>query len=96
MKVQFEFAPIPQTKGKNKELRYYPRVVNRHLIETDEIAEELQTACSLTESDVVAVLKALSHSLSTYLMRGERVHLKGGMYPLMTSLIELINTLGLR
>lgn len=77
MKVRFEFAPIPMPKGNKQKLRYYPRVVNRHLIETDEITKEIQTACSLTEGDVVAVLKALSHSLSTYLMRGERVHLDG-------------------
>lgn len=77
MKVKFEFAPVPMPKGKENKLRYYPRVVNRHLVTTREISEEIQRACSLTKSDVAAVLNALNHSLSTYLMKGERVHLDG-------------------
>lgn len=56
MKVQSEFAPIPRSQGKETELRYYPRVVNRHLIKTCEISAEIQHACSLTEVDVNAVL----------------------------------------
>lgn len=77
MKVRFEFAPVPMPKDKKNILRYYPRVVNRRLVRTDEITQEIQTACSLTESDVMAVLRELSYSLSKYLSRGERVHLDG-------------------
>lgn len=77
MKVRFEFAPVPMPQNRKNKLRYYPRVVNRRLVKTDEITKEIQTACSLTEGDVVAVLRALSHSLSGYLMQGERVHLDG-------------------
>lgn len=77
MKVQFEFAPIPQPQSKETTLRYYPRVVNRHLIRTREISAEIQHACSLTEIDVNAVLDALSRSLSNYLRQGDRVHLQG-------------------
>lgn len=77
MKVQFEFAPIPRPKDKENKLRYYPRVVNRHLVKTREISAEIQHACSLTETDVNAVLYALSNSLSGYLRRGDRVHLQG-------------------
>ncbi|WP_455592139.1 HU family DNA-binding protein [Bacteroides sp.] len=75
MKVQFEFAPIP---GSNSEdVHYYPRVVNRKLVKTREITEEIQHACSLTETDVVAVLDALNRSVSKHLMNGYRVHLDG-------------------
>lgn len=77
MKVQFEFAPIPQPQSKGNKLRYYPRVVNRHLVKTREISAEIQHACSLTEIDVNAVLDALSRSLANYLRQGERVHLQG-------------------
>lgn len=77
MKVQFEFAPIPQPQSKETKLRYYPRVVNRHLVKTREISAEIQHACSLTEIDVNAVLDALSRSLSNYLRQGNRVHLQG-------------------
>lgn len=77
MAVQFEFAPIPTPSDRKKKVRYYARVVNKQLIDSDYIAREIQYACSLTDVDVKAVLEALNRSLESHLKEGRRVHLKG-------------------
>lgn len=77
MAVQFEFAPIPTPSDRQKKVRYYARVVNKQLIDSDYIAKEIQVACSLTDIDVKAVLDALNRSLETHLKEGRRVHLRG-------------------
>lgn len=77
MAVQFEFAPIPTPSDRTKKVRYYARVVNKQSVDTDDIAKEIQMACSLTDIDVKAVLNALNRSLETHLKEGRRVHLKG-------------------
>ena len=77
MAVQFEFAPIPTPSDRKKKVRYYARVVNRKLIDSDYLAKEIQYACSLTDVDVKAVLEALNRSLESHLKEGRRVHLKG-------------------
>lgn len=77
MAVQFEFAPIPIPSDRKKKVRYYARVVNKQLVDSDYIAKEIQHACSLTDIDVKAVLDALNRSLETHLKEGRRVHLRG-------------------
>lgn len=77
MSVQFEFAPIPVPADRKRKVRYYARVVNRKAISTKEIVEEIERACTLTETDVYAVLDALNHSLARHLKEGKRIHLDG-------------------
>lgn len=77
MAVQFEFAPIPTPSDRKKKVRYYARVINRQAVDSDDIAKEIQRACSLTDIDVIAVLEALNRSLEEHLKEGRRVHLKG-------------------
>lgn len=77
MAVQFEFAPIPIPSDRKKKVRYYARVVNKQLVDSDYIAKEIQHACSLTDIDVKAVLDALNRSLEIHLKEGRRVHLRG-------------------
>ena len=54
MAVEFEFAPVPMPSGRPKKLRYYPRVVNRRTVSTPDIVKEIEMACTLTRTDVVA------------------------------------------
>ncbi|WP_455586953.1 HU family DNA-binding protein [Bacteroides sp.] len=80
MAVKFEFAPVPMPAGRPKKLRYYPRVVNRRTVSTSDIVKEIEMACTLTRTDVVAVLDALNRSLVNWLKDGWRVHLDGVGY----------------
>ena len=77
MAVKFEFAPVPMPSGRPKKLRYYPRVVNRRTVSTSDIVKEIEMACTLTRTDVVAVLDALNRSLVNWLKDGWRVHVDG-------------------
>ena len=77
MAVEFEFAPVPMPSGRPKKLRYYPRVVNRRTVSTPDIVKEIEMACTLTRTDVVAVLDALNRSLVGWLKDGWRVHIDG-------------------
>lgn len=77
MAVQFEFAPVPAPAGKLEKLQYYPRVVNRKTVSTEDFAQEIESACTLTRTDVMAVLHALNNSLVRWLKDGQRVHIDG-------------------
>lgn len=51
-------------------------VVNSKLITTDELAGQINNACSATEADVVAVLQALGKCVCDELLDGNRVELE--------------------
>ena len=51
-------------------------VVNSKLTTTSELAKYINNACSVTESDVVAVLKALGNCVRDELLDGNRVELE--------------------
>lgn len=80
MAIKFEFAPVPVPAGRPKKLRYYPKVVNRRTVSTSDIVKDIEMACTLTRTDVVAVLDALNRSLVEWLKDGWRVHLDGVGY----------------
>ena len=50
-------------------------VVNSKLTKTDELAEHINNACSVTESDIAAVLQALGKCVCEELLDGNRVEL---------------------
>ena len=72
----------------NREKRtLHPRIRYNDTIGTDLVRHRIQERCSLTETDVTAVLDALSHILGEELADGKQVHLDGIGYfhPCLTS-----------
>ncbi len=84
MTVKYDFYenPVPG-KGKKK-IRYHARVVSSSTTTTDEMAKDIHSRCTLTESDIKAVLHALGESLEEQLKEGNRVYLEGIGYFQMT------------
>lgn len=76
MSIEYDFYRNPNSQGTNKK-RYHARVVSSDRISTDELAEEIQNECSLTVTDVKAVLIALGDKLAKHLGNGSKVHLEG-------------------
>ena len=76
MSIEYDFYRNPNSQGTNKK-RYHARVVSCDRISTDELAEEIQKECSLTITDVKAVLIALGDKLAKHLGEGSKVHLEG-------------------
>ena len=76
MSIEYDFYRNPNSQGTNKK-RYHARVVSSDRISTDELAEEIQKECSLTITDVKAVLIALGDKLAKHLGEGSKVHLEG-------------------
>ena len=76
MSIEYDFYRNPNSQGTDKK-RYHARVVSSDRITTDELAEEIQNECSLTITDVKAVLIALGDKLAKHLGDGNKVHLEG-------------------
>ena len=76
MSIEYDFYRNPNSQGSNKK-RSHARVVSSDRISTDELAEEIQNECSLTITDVKAVLIALGDKLAKHLGDGSKVHLEG-------------------
>ena len=76
MSIEYDFYRNPNSQGTDKK-RYHARVVSSDRITTDELAEEIQKECSLTITDVKAVLIALGDKLAKHLCDGSKVHLEG-------------------
>ena len=76
MSIEYDFYRNPNSQGTNKK-RYHARAVSSDRISTDKLAEEIQKECSLTITDVKAVLIALGDKLAKHLGEGSKVHLEG-------------------
>lgn len=76
MAIEFEFYQSPNTNGKKKKT-YYPKVVNWRTVTTQELAEEINDASSLTTSDIRATIDALSNKIAQHLSNSKRVHIEG-------------------
>ena len=78
MAILFDWYENPKTKDKQgEELTLHPRIKLNGSTTTDELRRHIQEYCSLTETDVLAVLNALSHFVGRELGEGRQVHLDG-------------------
>lgn len=57
--------------------KLHARITYNGKVGTDYVRRKIQERCSLTETDVTAVLDALSHVLGQELGDGRQVHLDG-------------------
>lgn len=77
MAIHFEWyeTPVPPEKEDGKKL--HARITLNGKVNTNDIRHKIQERCSLTKTDVSAVLDALSHILGEELSNGRQVHLDG-------------------
>lgn len=76
MAINYEFYVTPDATG-DGERTYHARVVGYNKVSTDQLASEIQHACTLTKADVKAVLAALSDTMASHLGYGDKVYLEG-------------------
>lgn len=76
MAVKFRFY---QDKRKNSRRNgyWYARAVTTNVVEVKDLAQRISTSCTVTESDILAVVSALVAEMSYHLKNGERVKLNG-------------------
>ena len=77
MAIEFDIYPSPAPKGSNREKSYHARVANSTTIDSAEIAQNIHKRCTLTISDIKAVLSELHDELVYHLCNGDHVHLEG-------------------
>ena len=78
MAISFDWYENPKPSDKQQEEKtLYPRILLNGSTSTNELRRRIQMRCSLTETDVTAVLDALSHVLGEDLADGRQVHLDG-------------------
>ena len=77
MAIEFDIYPSPTPTGSNGKQTYHARVANSTTIDTAEIAKNIHKRCTLTISDIKAVLSELHDELVHHLCNGDHVHLEG-------------------
>lgn len=78
MAISFDWHENPKTKEhQDEEQTLHPRVLLNGSTSTAKLRSFIQEYCSLTETDVLAVLDALSHFMGRELSDGRQVHLDG-------------------
>lgn len=77
MAIEFDIYPSPSASNDGEKTTYHARVVNSATIDTQEIAQNIHKRCTLTMSDIKAVLSELHDELVAHLCNGDTVHLEG-------------------
>lgn len=77
MAIHFEWYETPVAPGEEDKKKIHARITSNGRVSTDEIRDDIQYRCSLTKTDVSAVLNALSYALGEQLRQGRQVHLEG-------------------
>ena len=80
MAILFEWyeTPVPNNEtDETEKTTIHARITLNGKVGTDEIRHKIQARSSLTETDVSAVLDALSHIMGEELAEGRQVHLDG-------------------
>ena len=77
MAIEFDIYPSPTPPNSDRETTYHARVANSETITTDDIAHNIHQRCTLTISDIKAVLSELHDELVYHLCKGNHVYLEG-------------------
>lgn len=78
MAIQFDWYENPKnTEQQDEKTLLHPRLRMNGTVSTKQLRARIQKHCTVTETDVVAVLDALSHALGEELAEGRQVHLDG-------------------
>lgn len=74
MTMTFKAVKSNRLNGKG---RYVARIVHTQKITTEQLADEINQRCAIYQTDVKAVLEALSHIMTEHLRDGSTVQLDG-------------------
>ncbi|MFR5473212.1 MAG: HU family DNA-binding protein [Phocaeicola massiliensis] len=78
MAILFDWYENPQSsEQQGEENALHPRLRLNGKMSTSQLRARIQKRCTLTETDVIAVLDALSHAMGEELADGKQVHLDG-------------------
>lgn len=91
MPIRFEWYenPVPSTEADEESPKHYhARPILNGRADTDYIARRIQQRCTVTHTDVAAVLDSLSRVMAEELQEGKRVHLLGLGYFRITLAVE--------
>lgn len=77
MPIEFDIYPSPAHSPYEEAVTYHARVANSATISTNEIAQNIHKRCTLTISDIKAVLVELHDELVHHLCNGDHVYLEG-------------------
>lgn len=78
MAILFDWYEDPKPSNRQQEEKtLHPRIKYNGSTSTRALSRRIQERCSLTETDVTAVLDALSHIMGQDLADGKQVHLDG-------------------
>ena len=78
MAILFDWYENPKTsEQQGEENMLHPRFRLNGKVSTAQLRARIQKYCTLTETDVIAVLDALSHAMGEELAEGRQVHLDG-------------------
>ena len=92
MAILFDWYENPKTsEQQGEENMLHPRLRLNGKVSTAQLRARIQKYCTLTETDVIAVLDALSHAMGEELADGKQVHLDGigYFYPTLTATEEI-------
>ena len=92
MSIVFDWYENPQSsEQQGEENALHPRLRLNGKMSTAQLRARIQKRCTLTETDVIAVLDALSHAMGEELADGKQVHLDGigYFYPTLTATEEI-------
>lgn len=78
MKIKIEAYKSPASRLNNNEPKsMHPRIISPHTVRSNDIAMQIQNACTLTQVDIQAVLSALAESIASNLTAGHSIQLDG-------------------
>lgn len=78
MKIKITAYKSPTSRLNSSEPKsMHPRIVGGRTLDTQQIAEEIQHRCTVTQPDIAAVLSALAQSIKQSLTDGQSINLKG-------------------
>lgn len=77
MTAQYDFYKNPSPKDSKRRVRYHARVVPYGTVNTETLARQIHSRCTVTPADVKAVLISLSDVVIDELKDGNRVHIEG-------------------
>ena len=87
MKYSISFRPNPKEDSEPK--RYYANPIWNGICSTDELANEISLATTLSPADVKACIACFMQSIPQHLMKGEAVNCEGfGIFRLSFSVKE--------
>ncbi len=96
MSILFDWYKNPNSNRNDgeEETAMHPRIHYNGATDTNELRRQIQHYCTVSETDVSAVLDALSHCMGKELAEGRKVHLKGIGYfsPTLTCTERVISS----